>query len=727
MLHNLEHAPQNILVASATGSGKTKIIELAAEKARDARFVVLVAEPLVALAVQIYKRLVAQKLSSKLVTGTVKKDCEEPHAIVYTYEALSRACEDFSPAMASAMAIVVDEFHYIASDRGGAIQEILIFAAENKIPIIALSGTLPNTEEVASYLTATNGLPTTTIGTKLRPVPLKYYTLDLPSLELTDALLTEGEEIPKVVSGIQTKQELCSLLHLLRAKELLPCLIVGFSCERINWWAETAATIDFLSSKSQRFAVTQRFQKMEQSLPPEDRLLLDGLLHLAQQGVFVHHSHKPAPYLEYVCGVAEIKCSPVVFCTSTLSAGINLPVRTVVLAETQIPAPLQPPLTGCTMELIDPLLFNQIAGRAGRAGYESVGHVIVVHRNDFHRACKIFYRSLPDVKPSCGTSEGDALRSLLRQRMTDVGVAIFDNTELALLRREQAHLKKELRSLDEKSCRMGSIAAELLSLPKPIRSFLVQRGGLLSLHEEEGRVSFKQTNSGCVLRQPKQKPKAVPLEHYLEIQELRTMTQSLVSLYEADYEQEAVDAGYKECIMRKDLVARAAVPHVLDSFPHLHKSGYATLDLTLTAKGRAACELRSAPYPHALLEALLSRASWETVDLVSLASASLLSGRGGSSWRSVLEVYCKHAYASEESHIDFAVGWAGGASLYDLWNMLGVPPGPGCRIVTRTYGVLEEMTRAAGSLGVEIARIEDAMRCIRRGLPFSDREELQAI
>ena len=720
ILCELTIAPRNLLVSSATGSGKTKIIEFGVDEARACGRVALVAEPLVALAAQIHKRVRSAGYASKLVTGTVKKDCEQPSAVIYTYEALVRASEEMDDIFARAFAVFIDEFHYIATDRGAAIQEILNFALSYELPIVVLSGTIPNATEVARFLTSLNNLHTEIIGTHSRPVPLHYFAIDVPSNEILAISHPEDVKSPEPFpSGLNTKQELLGLLAAMKDLDRLPCLVVGFSCERLGCWADWAASVDFLPAQSHKYAVRKRFKELEASLTEEDRPLLRGLLERATRGIFTHYSHLPTPYLEFVCQIAEMKCAMVVFCTSTLSAGINLPVRTVILAEVMIPVPIPPPVGGCRMHLLDALLFNQIAGRAGRPGFEANGFVYVVHRCHKKTVDAFCHRSLPDVRPSVTLAEADVLRALRKHRAVEVDAASFANPTLAKARKDHQALVNEVLKKNHPSCTVGAICADLISLrPSTLHRYISIPGNTLAIYQTGGALFFTGERKGVVLRVNAKKKHAVPLDYVEEVEMIRTMVRKAVNLYESSNDEEGLQIGFRERWAKIAMLDTAAVSSNQDTFPHLYAKGYVTRDGVLTQKGIATCELRTPASPHAVMEAFLSEEKWTVKSLIELASASLQSGRPQESQRAALSTYSRNAFASEDSHIELILGWSKGESLADLWDRTGVPPGPACRAITRTHSVLLELNCACSVLALVVGEIEEATAKIKRGLPF---------
>jgi superfamily II DNA helicase RecQ len=80
------------------------------------------------------------------------------------------------------------------------------------------------------------------------------------------------------------------------------------------------------------------------------------------RGIGVHHAGMPSTYKDLVETLFRGKHIKIVVATNTLAMGINMPCRTAMFAGND--------------KLITPLLFRQMQGRAGRRGYDDVGHVV---------------------------------------------------------------------------------------------------------------------------------------------------------------------------------------------------------------------------------------------------------------------------------------------------------------------------------------------------------------
>ena len=423
----LANDPCNILVSSPTGSGKTFAIEEASRLSLETGRSLYVAQPLIALAEQVYARLKGETTDKIcLRTGpSCSGHDDEALITICTYEVLSRICIKNPQALISST-VLIDEIHYIASDRGPVILEILHSCSD--IPIIALSGTLPNKKEFAEFIASINSLPTFITGAVKRPVPVSFHTYDTNTIKCHNLKLARPP--PPIdenrLGGLKNKQDLLSCIRCLKSWDSLPLLVVLFSCRKLEKFAEWASCMDHLNA-NEKSKVTIMFNSMMRTIPEQDHALFASLRAQALRGIGSHHSNLPVPYLELVCRLAEERLVTIVFSSSTLSAGINLPVRTVLLCGARMP---QRDSGGKVyFDLLTPLLFNQLAGRAGRPGLESHGYCIIATNGNkgYESAQGLFMRRLPPIRPRDGLTQGDVLRARRCRRKIGLERAIFAN------------------------------------------------------------------------------------------------------------------------------------------------------------------------------------------------------------------------------------------------------------------------------------------------------------
>ncbi|WP_290473228.1 RNA helicase [Leifsonia sp. 71-9] len=231
--------------------------------------------------------------------------------------------------------VVMDEFHFYADpDRGWAWQVPLLTLPHAQF--VLMSATLGDVTALAEDLTRRTGRETATVTGVERPVPLHYFYELSPIHETIDDLLHTGQAPIYVVHFSQ-------LAALERAQSLSSAKIADR--EQRDRIAELIGDFRF----------TTAFGKT--------------LSRLLRQGIGVHHAGMLPKYRRLVEQLAQRGLLRVICGTDTLGVGINVPIRTVLLTALT-------KFDGTRMRQLNAREFHQIAGRAGRAGYDTAGTVV---------------------------------------------------------------------------------------------------------------------------------------------------------------------------------------------------------------------------------------------------------------------------------------------------------------------------------------------------------------
>ncbi|MGQ0631890.1 MAG: DEAD/DEAH box helicase [Sporichthyaceae bacterium] len=232
--------------------------------------------------------------------------------------------------------VVMDEFHFYAEpDRGWAWQVPLLELPQAQF--LLMSATLGDVTRFRDDLTARTGRPTAVVSSATRPVPLYYSWALTPVHETVEELLTTHQSPVYVVHFTQKDA-------LDRAQSLLSLTL----CTREQKDAIAAHIGDF------RFA------------PGFGRTLQK----LVKHGVGVHHAGMLPKYRRLVEQLTQAGLLKVVCGTDTLGVGINVPIRTVLMTGLA-------KYDGRRTRILRVREFHQIAGRAGRAGFDTAGFCVV--------------------------------------------------------------------------------------------------------------------------------------------------------------------------------------------------------------------------------------------------------------------------------------------------------------------------------------------------------------
>ncbi|MEU6828133.1 DUF3516 domain-containing protein [Nocardia beijingensis] len=232
--------------------------------------------------------------------------------------------------------VVMDEFHFYADpDRGWAWQVPLLELP--RAQFLLMSATLGEVDFFARDLERRTGRSTAIVAGTERPVPLTFSYARTPITETLEELVTTHQAPVYVVHFTQAAA-------LERAQALTS---VNFA---------TRAEKDAIAEALGEFRFAAGFGKT--------------LSRLIRHGIGVHHAGMLPKYRRLVERLAQEGLLKVVCGTDTLGVGINVPIRTVLLTGLT-------KFDGVRTRRLKAREFHQIAGRAGRAGYDTMGTVVV--------------------------------------------------------------------------------------------------------------------------------------------------------------------------------------------------------------------------------------------------------------------------------------------------------------------------------------------------------------
>jgi len=231
--------------------------------------------------------------------------------------------------------VVMDEFHfYDDPERGSAWQIPLLCMPETQF--LLLSATLGNTAFFEEDLRKRTGREALTVSSDRRPVPLEFSWSETPLTERVEGLAKEGKT---------------------------PVYLVYFTQRSATEAAQGFVSLN-LCSREER----ERLGELLADVPfpsPFGKDLKRWLRH----GIGVHHAGLLPRYRLLVEGLAQKGLLKLICGTDTLGVGINVPIRTVLFTQLY-------KYDGRKSAILNVRDFRQIAGRAGRKGYDDVGHVV---------------------------------------------------------------------------------------------------------------------------------------------------------------------------------------------------------------------------------------------------------------------------------------------------------------------------------------------------------------
>jgi ATP-dependent RNA helicase HelY len=383
---------QSVLVAAPTGSGKTVVAEYAVAKALAEGRKAFYTTPLKALSNQKFGDLVRGHGTDNvgLLTGDNSINGDAP-IVVMTTEVLRNMIYARSGALTGLRYVVLDEVHYLQNPYRGAVWEEVIIHTPPEVDLVCLSATVSNAEEFATWIETVRGA-TTAIIEERRPVELQnLYLVGDRASEAMHLLPTFVDGVPNAEAAALDNKEIrqpwarrsrgklytprrADVSELLWDQGMLPAIYFIFSraaCDEAVTQCLNAGLR--LTTPEERERIRAIAEAKVESLSDDDlRILKYGeWLTGLEAGFAAHHAGMVPPFKEAVEACFAQALVKVVFATETLSLGINMPARSVVIEK----------LTKFTGERHEPLTpgeYTQLTGRAGRRGIDEVGYAIVL-------------------------------------------------------------------------------------------------------------------------------------------------------------------------------------------------------------------------------------------------------------------------------------------------------------------------------------------------------------
>ncbi len=291
--------------------------------------------------------------------------------------------------------VVMDEFHFYGDpDRGWAWQVPLLELP--KAQFLLMSATLGDVTFLRTDLTRRTGRPTALVANAERPVPLYFSYATTPMHETIADLL-------------DTRQSPVYVVHFTQASAL----------ER----AQALMSVN-VSTREEKAAIAEHIGAFRFSTA-----FGATLSRLVRHGIGVHHAGMLPKYRRLVEQLAQAGLLEVICGTDTLGVGINVPIRTVVFSALS-------KYDGTRTRLLNAREFHQIAGRAGRAGYDTAGTVVVQAPDHEVANLKQFAKVADDPKKR---------RKLVRRKVPEGMVPWSETTMTRLVGAAPEPLKSNMR------------------------------------------------------------------------------------------------------------------------------------------------------------------------------------------------------------------------------------------------------------------------------------------
>jgi superfamily II RNA helicase len=324
-------------------------------------------------------------------------------------------------------AVIFDEVHYINDPERGAVWEQAILLLPPHVQLIMLSATIDRPEEFAGWIEsekqkqmslpqggvwacfAGGGTPQVYLAsTSTRHVPLTHYMwLSMPSKTYKyakhnpiEAKLPDLHNKPIVIADsnglyhernyykvkeahdfmrmndiyVKRHYVLDELLRYLQKEEMLPAICFIFSRKNVEKAAKEISFSLFEENSPLPGLVEHECRhilskKLPNYLEYMDLIEYKEIVSLLQKGIAIHHAGIMPVLREMVELLFEKGFIKLLIATETFAVGLNMPTKTVIFLGLS-------KFNGQGMRLLFPHEYTQMAGRAGRRGIDTVGHVI---------------------------------------------------------------------------------------------------------------------------------------------------------------------------------------------------------------------------------------------------------------------------------------------------------------------------------------------------------------
>ena len=446
----------HVLICCPTGSGKTLPGEFALNYFHTKGKRTIYTSPIKALSNEKFYNFTRKypHLSVGLITGDIKTNPEADVLIMTTEILLNKLYQvkSSSPAPSSSISfemdieqelgcVVFDEIHMINDESRGHVWEQSIMMLPPQVQMIGLSATLDDPTKFAywlenrgsstkfsdkdvfltqkqvravplihySFITATNGvnkhIKDKTLQQEIRSAIDKPFVIQDANGVFNDVQYQTTAKVLKLFekNDIRVKRQhvLNKVTEYLVEKEMLPALCYVFSRKQLEKCAEELTTNLLEFDSKVPYTVDRECEQIIRKLPNfEEYLHLPEYVNtvkLLRKGVGIHHAGlmpilREMTELLFARGFIKI-----LFCTETMSVGINLPVKTTIFTDVK-------KFNGEINRMLYSHEYTQAAGRAGRLGLDTVGHVIHLN-NLFRNVDSVGYKTMMNGKPQTLSSK----------------------------------------------------------------------------------------------------------------------------------------------------------------------------------------------------------------------------------------------------------------------------------------------------------------------------------
>ena len=461
----------HVLITAPTGTGKTFGGEFALDYFHSKGKKTIYTSPIKALSNEKFYNFTKKypHISIGLITGDIKTNPDADVLIMTTEILLNKLYQLKSSSSVPTSSIsfdmdiqnelgcvIFDEIHMINDENRGHVWEQTIMMLPPHIQMVGLSATLDNPEKFAYWLETKGELKPVNnkivylTKKQIRAVPLIHYSFITATSGVNKAVKDKStqEEIKKAINKpfiiqdeknvfndvqYQSTAKILKLFekHEIRVKrqhilnkvteylvenEMLPALCYVFSRKQLEKCAEELTTNLLEFDSKVPYTVDRECEQIVRKLPNYEEYLhlpeYVNTVKLLRKGIGIHHAGLMPILREMTEMLFARGFIKVLFCTETMSVGINLPVKTTIFTDIN-------KFNGETIRTLYSHEYTQAAGRAGRLGLDKVGHVIHLN-NLFRNVDHTSYKMMMNGKPQTLISKFKISYNLLLN-LLDIG------------------------------------------------------------------------------------------------------------------------------------------------------------------------------------------------------------------------------------------------------------------------------------------------------------------
>jgi len=374
------------LVTVPTGAGKTWIAQQAIAEIFNAGGKSWYASPLKALSNATYLEFgeIFGPENAGILTGDRKENPDAP-VIIGTTEVLRNQLYD---AMHLGFTlpfdfVVLDEAHFLGDEDRGVVWEETIIYLPVRIPILLLSATIGNADQIAQWISSIRSKECRVIQEESRPVPLfplffhpsgtlfplvsRPADKQNPRMDKKVSLYVNTKKAP-LIAPPNRLPPFGEILHVLKKFRLLPAICFLKSRADCDKALELCTENEILNPVHQK-RLSAQIEKLVLQNPHISKHR--QLWHLKHLSLGSHHSGQLPAWKLILEKLMADGLLDVIFATSTVAAGVNFPARSIVMLNSDR-------FNGREFLPLNPTEFHQMAGRAGRRGMDKIGFAVIL-------------------------------------------------------------------------------------------------------------------------------------------------------------------------------------------------------------------------------------------------------------------------------------------------------------------------------------------------------------